>query len=214
MLAGLQAAIWWAMKKAGNYRSINKADLHAVQTDISQEPTIQQLWVTTANTLLVVAVLIATVSFAAIFTLPGGYDNSGEEEGLAHYRNKPLLQIFLLLDAFAMFTSLVTALLVIVANWTDSLGLKSMVPWALRMISLSFISMCSAFSWAVGLMMKYNWALWSISFLNLVFAGLVVCFFGFDSPAYRYWRVYVVFRKAKRFLKKCMHANEMLLKEA
>lgn len=57
----------------------------------------------TANTLLVVDSLTATVSFAAIFTVPGEYD---ETSGLALFEHKTLLLIFVLFDSLPMFSSM------------------------------------------------------------------------------------------------------------
>uniref|UniRef100_A0A0C9QTX4 TSA: Wollemia nobilis Ref_Wollemi_Transcript_9892_2283 transcribed RNA sequence n=1 Tax=Wollemia nobilis TaxID=56998 RepID=A0A0C9QTX4_9CONI len=54
------------------------------------------------NSVTVVAVLFATVAFAAIFTVPGGNINSGE----ATVANRPSFQIFFIFNAIALFTSL------------------------------------------------------------------------------------------------------------
>eukprot|EP00252_Welwitschia_mirabilis_P017050 TRINITY_DN37910_c0_g1_i1.p1 TRINITY_DN37910_c0_g1~~TRINITY_DN37910_c0_g1_i1.p1 ORF type:complete len:581 (-),score=95.10 TRINITY_DN37910_c0_g1_i1:447-2189(-) len=54
------------------------------------------------NSVTVVAVLFATVAFAAIFTVPGGFLTSGE----ATVANTPLFQVFFISNAVALFTSL------------------------------------------------------------------------------------------------------------
>ncbi|KAJ4979225.1 hypothetical protein NE237_010005 [Protea cynaroides] len=54
------------------------------------------------NSVTVVAVLFATVAFAAIFTVPGGTDNNG----LAVMVNTASFKIFFLFNAVALFTSL------------------------------------------------------------------------------------------------------------
>ncbi|XP_043714902.1 ankyrin repeat-containing protein ITN1-like [Telopea speciosissima] len=54
------------------------------------------------NSVTVVAVLFATVAFAAIFTVPGGADNNG----LAVTVSRPSFKIFFLFNAVALFTSL------------------------------------------------------------------------------------------------------------
>ncbi|XP_057832193.1 ankyrin repeat-containing protein ITN1 isoform X1 [Cryptomeria japonica] len=54
------------------------------------------------NSVTVVAVLFATVAFAAIFTVPGGNINSGE----ATVANRASFQIFFVFNAIALFTSL------------------------------------------------------------------------------------------------------------
>uniref|UniRef100_A0A803NDQ8 PGG domain-containing protein n=1 Tax=Chenopodium quinoa TaxID=63459 RepID=A0A803NDQ8_CHEQI len=55
------------------------------------------------NTLSVVAALLATIIFAAGFTLPGGLNN---ETGSAVLANNPAFLVFLLADAYAMCTSM------------------------------------------------------------------------------------------------------------
>lgn len=54
------------------------------------------------NSVTVVAVLFATVAFAAIFTVPGGDDN----EGKAVMVSTPAFKVFFIFNAIALFTSL------------------------------------------------------------------------------------------------------------
>lgn len=62
------------------------------------------------NNATVVAVLIATVAFAAIFTVPGQYVEDGNEKnaslGQAHIANKAPFIIFFVFDSLALFISL------------------------------------------------------------------------------------------------------------
>ncbi|KAK4760341.1 hypothetical protein SAY87_005234 [Trapa incisa] len=57
---------------------------------------------------LLVSVLIATVTFAAAFTLPGGYQNNGKDEGMAVLASKIAFKVFLVFDTVA-FCSAVAA---------------------------------------------------------------------------------------------------------
>ncbi|KAG6595292.1 Ankyrin repeat-containing protein ITN1, partial [Cucurbita argyrosperma subsp. sororia] len=54
------------------------------------------------NSITVVAVLFATVAFAAIFTVPGGDDRNG----MAVMVGSPAFQVFFIFNAIALFTSL------------------------------------------------------------------------------------------------------------
>lgn len=56
------------------------------------------------NSITVVAVLFATIAFAALFTVPGGYGYT--VNGEATVANRALFQIFFISNAFALFTSL------------------------------------------------------------------------------------------------------------
>lgn len=58
------------------------------------------------NSVTVVAVLFATVAFAAIFTVPGGDDNNG----MAVMASSPLFKVFFISNAIALFTSLAVVL--------------------------------------------------------------------------------------------------------
>ncbi|KAJ1275130.1 hypothetical protein BS78_05G113200 [Paspalum vaginatum] len=72
----------------------------------------------TSNTSLV-AILIATITFAAAFTLPGGYSNDAGNEGLPIMARKFAFQIFLISDSLAMCSSLAVAFICIIARWED-----------------------------------------------------------------------------------------------
>ncbi|KAH7865725.1 hypothetical protein Vadar_010364 [Vaccinium darrowii] len=58
------------------------------------------------NSVTVVAVLFATVAFAAIFTVPGGDD----DQGIAVTAKSPSFKIFFIFNAVALFTSLAVVL--------------------------------------------------------------------------------------------------------
>ncbi|RLM57921.1 hypothetical protein C2845_PM18G03270 [Panicum miliaceum] len=72
----------------------------------------------TGNTSLV-AILIATITFAAAFTLPGGYSTDTGNEGLPIMARKFAFQAFLISDSLAMCSSLAVAFICIIAKWED-----------------------------------------------------------------------------------------------
>ncbi|CAL5402835.1 unnamed protein product [Camellia sinensis] len=62
------------------------------------------------HTLLMVATLIATFTFAAAFTIPGGFNNNvGPDQGQALLQSSPYLKWFLVSDSIAMSSSVVIA---------------------------------------------------------------------------------------------------------
>ncbi|KAH9294772.1 hypothetical protein KI387_038360 [Taxus chinensis] len=65
-----------------------------------------------AETISINAVLIATVSFAAAFTLPGGLDSNPGDEPVAILIHTVLFKMFVICDAFAFCTSTASAILV------------------------------------------------------------------------------------------------------
>ena len=55
------------------------------------------------ETLLLVATLVATVTFAAAFTMPGGYKESG---GMAKFLEKPMFHVFVISNSIAMYSAI------------------------------------------------------------------------------------------------------------
>ncbi|XXG72594.1 hypothetical protein AAC387_Pa07g1657 [Persea americana] len=66
-----------------------------------------------ANTISVVAALIATVTFAAAFTFPGGYKDNDPGEGLPVFIRRAALKAFVLSDTLAFCSSLTVAFLMV-----------------------------------------------------------------------------------------------------
>ncbi|KAJ3691413.1 hypothetical protein LUZ61_020577 [Rhynchospora tenuis] len=72
----------------------------------------------TTNTSLVAA-LLATITFAAAFTLPGGYSSDASNAGLPIFARQAAFQVFLISDTIAMCCSLAVVFLCILATWED-----------------------------------------------------------------------------------------------
>lgn len=157
----------------------------------------EERWKSATKTLLLVNSLIATVAFAAIFTLPGGYDEGST--GLARFRSKPLLQIFVLFDALAMFSAMLSALINIIGNFADYKGLSPFVLLAFGTTHLSLCFMCKAFYLSLVLTMKPYWALQMVVvFLDVTMTFPLLIFLAFAWPSSTYyacWRVHALFRK-------------------
>ncbi|XP_058211193.1 ankyrin repeat-containing protein At5g02620-like [Rhododendron vialii] len=66
------------------------------------------------NTMALIAALIATLTFAAAFTMPGGYDSSPDNlVGVATLANKAALKVFVVSDTLAMCCSVVSLFLLL-----------------------------------------------------------------------------------------------------
>ncbi|PIN23608.1 hypothetical protein CDL12_03665 [Handroanthus impetiginosus] len=97
------------------------------------------------NTLLLVSTLVATVTFAAVFTVPGGYNISGTDSGIATMLRGKGFHIFVICDSIAMYSSIIAAVALIWAQLGDvTLFLDAFnlaVPFlgiALSMMSMTF----------------------------------------------------------------------------
>lgn len=71
------------------------------------------------NTLFVVATLVATVTFAAAFAIPGGYNNSGPQDGMATLLTKYMFQAFVIFNTIAMYSAILVAVCLIWAQLGD-----------------------------------------------------------------------------------------------
>ncbi|KAH7842486.1 hypothetical protein Vadar_005841 [Vaccinium darrowii] len=69
------------------------------------------------NTMALVAALIATLTFAAAFTMPGGYNNSPDNSGVATLVKKTALKVFILSDTLAMCCTAAPSLLCSYFRW-------------------------------------------------------------------------------------------------
>ncbi|KAL0001906.1 hypothetical protein SO802_015687 [Lithocarpus litseifolius] len=72
-----------------------------------------------ANTLLLVSTLVDTVTFAARFTIPGGYNSSGEDQGMATMLSDNIFYGFIFCNTIAMFSSIFVAVTLIWAQLGD-----------------------------------------------------------------------------------------------
>ncbi|KAI8011888.1 Protein ACCELERATED CELL DEATH 6 [Camellia lanceoleosa] len=122
------------------------------------------------NTLLLVATIIMTVTFAAGITVPGGYDDSETHKGMALMVKKSAFQVFVIANAVAMYSSIIVAVLLIWAQLGDlslirvSLNLASpLFGGALMMVAISFMT-------GVYLVVSnLNWLSYVILIMGLIF---------------------------------------------
>lgn len=76
----------------------------------------------TADTHMIVAALVTTVTFAAGFTLPGGYDgNEGPNEGLAILVRKHAFMAFMVTDTIGLLCSIASLLMYFLAADLDEI---------------------------------------------------------------------------------------------
>ncbi|XP_006661629.2 ankyrin repeat-containing protein At5g02620-like [Oryza brachyantha] len=101
----------------GEIYNLNKSIKHQVIENSRKD--IRSLTQTYASNTSLVAILIATITFAAAFTLPGGYSNDVGSEGLPIMGRKLAFQAFLIFDTLAICTSLTVAFICIIARWED-----------------------------------------------------------------------------------------------
>ncbi|XP_065865964.1 protein ACCELERATED CELL DEATH 6-like [Euphorbia lathyris] len=97
--------------------------------------------------LLLLETLVATVTFAAAFTLPSGYNSDSPDKGIAIMLHKPMFQLFVICNTVAFYSSIISMFCIYWTTLSDiyfvlflyrlSLTLFGL---ALGMISLAFIA--------------------------------------------------------------------------
>ncbi|XP_042478312.1 ankyrin repeat-containing protein At5g02620-like [Macadamia integrifolia] len=106
---------------------------------------------------LLVATLIATVSFAASFTMPGGYNGDGPDQGMAALNTKAAFQAFVISNTLAMALS--TSAIFIHFNATTTgkfIDLKLSTNKAAKFIVLANTGMVVAFVCGTYLVLANN----------------------------------------------------------
>ncbi|KAA8524429.1 hypothetical protein F0562_010847 [Nyssa sinensis] len=110
------------------------------------------------NTLLLVAILVVTVTFAAGFTMPGGYNGSDPNKGLATMFEKHTFHVFLISNTIAMYSSMVVAVVLIWAQLGDVSLIIASMKLALPLLGIALTMVSSAFMAGVYLVVsKQTW---------------------------------------------------------
>lgn len=122
------------------------------------------------NTLLLVATLFATVTFTAGFTIPGGYNNSKEDQGIATMLQRRAFHVFIFSDTIAMYSSILVAVCLIWAQLGDLNLVLTALQLAIPLLGVSLVMMSLAFTAAVYLVVSnLNWLASSVLIMGTVF---------------------------------------------
>ena len=103
----------------------------------------------TANQCMVVAALIATIVFAAAFTVPGGYNQT---DGIPIFKSKVTFMVFVVADAISLFSSAASILMflsILTSRYAERDFLQSLpkkLMLGLATLFLSITTMTIAFS--------------------------------------------------------------------
>ncbi|KAJ4765848.1 Ankyrin repeat family protein [Rhynchospora pubera] len=109
------------MMKNANPESLTLLPRQEAKREITEKSIeeIKTLTNTYTNSTSIVAVLIATITFTAAFTLPGGYSNDSGSEGLPVLARKAAFKAFIISDTLAMCSSLAVAFICVIYRWED-----------------------------------------------------------------------------------------------
>ncbi|KAM0867130.1 hypothetical protein ACQ4PT_042198 [Festuca glaucescens] len=116
-----------------------------IMTDASRMDAKSLTQTYTSNTSLV-AILITTITFAAAFTLPGGYSSASGSEGLPIMSRKAAFKAFLISDTLAMSSSFIVAFICISARLKDYEFMIYYRSFTKKLIWFAYIATTTAFS--------------------------------------------------------------------
>ncbi|KAJ9672022.1 hypothetical protein PVL29_025598 [Vitis rotundifolia] len=128
-----------------------------------------------AGTLIVMATLVATVTFTAAFTLPGGVQSEGPHQGMAVLTRKAAFKAFIVTDTVAMTTSMTAAVILFTSSWNDEKNKWYLHFIALQMLWMSLASMGLAFLTGLFTVLSDSMEL-----------AIMVCFIGCLFPSLLY----------------------------
>ncbi|CAH8385982.1 unnamed protein product [Eruca vesicaria subsp. sativa] len=142
---------WMALVSAGAPNGPKQIPLNMVSTSLIENP---EIYKDSFHTLMVTATLVATVTFTAGFTLPGGYISSAPDIGMAALIDKMNFKIFILFNSISMCSSVVTIMALIWAQLGDAVLTKKAFKLALPLLVIAFQSMAMAFVAGVTLVIS------------------------------------------------------------
>ncbi|XVE66194.1 hypothetical protein DITRI_Ditri08aG0061000 [Diplodiscus trichospermus] len=130
------------------------------------------------NVVLLVSTLVATVTFSAGFTIPGGDNNSGPDEGAAIMLRERMFHLFVICNTMAMYSSIIVAITVICAQLIDLCLVFFALKLALPLLGVALTMMSIAFMTGLHLVVsKLSWLACVVLLMWLVFLVMLAAIF-------------------------------------
>ncbi|KAK3440794.1 hypothetical protein EUGRSUZ_B01059, partial [Eucalyptus grandis] len=145
---GLERTVCAALVAAGAPRSVYKEiclpkGLHPVRDMKKPPPLDKQKDV--ANSRMVVATLIAAMTFAAGFSVPGGYNSSEPDAGIATLLSKSMYDVFVICNTIALYSSIIAVVILLLAQLLSSRQMRFVLKKTRLPLVISLTTMSVAF---------------------------------------------------------------------
>ncbi|KAI8551696.1 hypothetical protein RHMOL_Rhmol06G0206100 [Rhododendron molle] len=149
---------WMALRVAGAPRSPHTNSSKTTKISSAEQNSEVENYRDKVNVVLLVATLVATVTFTAGFTVPGSYDNSNPDQGIATMLAKVKFQEFVICDTVAMYSSIIVTVTLIWAQLGDLSSMRVALKLAVPLLGIALVMMSIAFMAGVYLVVsKLHW---------------------------------------------------------
>ncbi|XP_058217966.1 protein ACCELERATED CELL DEATH 6-like [Rhododendron vialii] len=150
---------WMALRVAGAPRSLHTDFSKTEKTSSAGQNSEIENYKDKVNVVLLVATLVAAVTFTAGFTVPGGYNNSNPNLGMATMLAKVKFQEFVICDTVAMYSSIIVTVTLIWAQLGDTSSMHVALKLAVPLLAIALAMMSIAFMAGVYLVVSElnNW---------------------------------------------------------
>ncbi|XP_058217963.1 protein ACCELERATED CELL DEATH 6-like [Rhododendron vialii] len=149
---------WMALRVAGAPRSPHANVSKTKKPSSAGQNSELENYKDKVNVVLLVATLVAAVTFTAGFTVPGGYNNSNPDQGMATMLAKVKFQEFVICDTVAMYSSIIVTVTLIWAQLGDLSSMRVALKLAVPLLGIALAMMSIAFMAGVYLVVsKLHW---------------------------------------------------------
>ncbi|CAM8932737.1 unnamed protein product [Rhodiola kirilowii] len=194
-----------ALQNMNNHISLRQkltwAALKAAKTPTSSNSNQPEIMFTDrVNSLQVVAALVATVTFAAGFTMPGGYNSSEPDVGMPVMLNNMKFQFFVFFNTIAMYAATLVIVILIWAQLGAVHIVMASLEWAVPLLGGALTMMCVAYlSGVYTVVSKLNWLANAVLISGcIILVTIAVLFFSLLLPivsgnrTFRFFAYYLI----------------------
>ncbi|XP_058101977.1 protein ACCELERATED CELL DEATH 6-like [Magnolia sinica] len=154
------------------------------------------------RTYTLVAALIASVTFAATFTMPGGYKNDGPNQGSALLMKHAAFKAFLLSNTIALCCSLLVVVGFIWAWSQHKMFLFSVLTWGHQLTVIAFLAMLVSFMTAVYAVVASECRWLAIVILAIGVATPFYLFISFSQLYSIFYKAFIGYKRSVAHIRK------------